>query len=227
MIVANLLPMPAGFFIAILKIRYLYINNKIKYEHFLLLMSLTFSHSFPKTFFSQICTHNNYEGIGSVLDLVVKHVFGNAQMLKKNTKREVYLKQKKTSGRCLSKCEVPVPCSVVTALVVCDISIDYSSWSCYCFPSPPTSTSHIWKTIQFIFLNYLPKYSEYFQKLLSKVFNFFFTNSPPKYKIVMICFRHVGYHTTLQLISEMQFYMHFSKEFFFEGGSSCIHPAIY
>lgn len=95
MIVANLLPMPAGFFIAILKIRYLYINNKIKYEHFLLLMSLTFSHSFPKTFFSQICTHNNYEGIGSVLDLVVKHVFGNAQMQKKKHQKGSLLETKK------------------------------------------------------------------------------------------------------------------------------------
>lgn len=48
---------------------------------------------FPKLFFLRY-VHNNYEGIGSVLDLVVKHVFGNAQMLKKPTKREVYLKQK-------------------------------------------------------------------------------------------------------------------------------------
>lgn len=49
---------------------------------------------FPKLFFLRY-VHNDYEGIGSVLDLVVKHVFGNAQMLKKKHQKGSLLETKK------------------------------------------------------------------------------------------------------------------------------------
>lgn len=77
-----------------------------------------------------------------------------------------------TSGQCLRKCEVPVPCSVVTALVVCDISFDFL---------------HGHTTI---FLLLQPQLL-----IVGRLFKMFLEISTSS-RIVMTHFRHVGCYTT-------------------------------